>query len=47
MKSISVYDVEAKKIEKYCDEHSTTAAEVIEAMMTALEDEGIKLEDYI
>lgn len=47
MTNISVYDVEAKKIEQFCDEHSTTAAEVIEAMMTALEDERIKIEDYI
>lgn len=47
MQRISIYDTEAEKIEQFCDEHSTTAAEVIEAMMTALEDERIKLEDYI
>lgn len=47
MKSISVYDVEADKIEKICLDKDTTSAELIEALMTAVEDGDINIDDYI
>lgn len=47
MKSITVYDVEAEQIEKICDQFAITEAELIEALMSALEHDDIRIEDYI
>ena len=47
MKSISVYDIEADKIEKLCDEYDTTSAELIEKFIMAVEDGDIDLKDYL
>ena len=47
MQNISVYDIEAEKIEKICEDYSTTSAELIEALVSAIEDGNIDLNDYI
>ena len=46
MTSISVYEVEAKRIEKICDDKDTTSAELIEALLDAVDNGDICLEDY-
>ena len=46
MQRISVYDIEAEQIEKICEERNTTEAELIEALLSAVEDGTINLEDY-
>lgn len=47
MTRIAVYDIEAETIEKICDERDITPAELIEALISALEDDAINLEDYL
>lgn len=47
MQNISVYDVEAEKIEKICEDYGTTSAELIEVLVSAIEDGNIDLNDYI
>lgn len=47
MKSITVYDIEAEKIEEICEKKDTTSAELIEALLQAVEDGEIELNDYL
>ena len=47
MTSITVYDTEADKIEKICKDYDTTEAEVIEALIEAIEYENIDLGDWL
>lgn len=47
MKNITVYDEEAKKIEKICDERDTTSAELIEVFIDIIEAGDINLDDYM
>ena len=47
MTNITVYDVEANKIEDICKEYDTTEAEVIEALIEAIEYENIDLGDWL
>ena len=47
MTRIDVYDVDAKTLEDICDSHDITTAELIEAVVSALEDRAFDLEDYI
>lgn len=47
MQNIMIYDTEDEKIEKICADNNITPAELIEALFTALEDNGIDFEDYI
>lgn len=47
MVSISVYDLEARKIEALADSKDTTPAEVIEAIFEAINDVGINIEEYL
>ena len=45
MKSIVVYDTEAKELERLADKHDTTVAEIVEAMLECFrENDG---EDYV
>lgn len=46
MTTVTVYDVEAKRIEKICDEHNTTSAELIEALLDAIDNGDVDLKDY-
>ena len=47
MERISVYDVEAKKIEQIAEDANTTEPEVIEALFEALKDNKISIFDYL
>lgn len=47
MERISVYDVEAKKIDQIAEVANTTQPEVIEALFEALKDNGINILDYL
>lgn len=47
MKAINVYDVEADTIEELSEKHDISEADVVEALLAALENGDIKLEDYI
>ena len=47
MKNITVYDIEENKIEKLCNEYDITEAELIEALLEAIEDNNINITDYI
>lgn len=47
MTRIDIYDIEAEKIETICDEKDTTAAELIEALLDAVEAGDINLDDYL
>jgi hypothetical protein len=38
MKTISVYDIEAEKLEEFADRNDTTIAEVIEALMDYIDE---------
>ena len=46
MQNILVYDCVARKIKKICDERDTTSAELIEALIDAVENGDIDLKDY-
>lgn len=47
MMNINVYDIDDERIEKICEEKDITSAELIEALLDALENKEINLEDYI
>ena len=47
MTTISVYDIEAKKIEQMCSDLNTTEPELIEALLEAIGDNGIDISDYV
>lgn len=47
MTNISVYDLEARQIEHICDEYGTTEAELIEAILNAIEVGEIKLSEWL
>ena len=47
MTSISIYDIEAEKLENICEELDTTEAEVIEALLNAVDAGDIRIKDYI
>lgn len=47
MTYISVYDLEAKQIENICEEYSTTEPELIEAILTAIENGEINLSEWL
>lgn len=47
MTNVTVYDIEARKIEEICEEKDTTSAELIEALLQAVEDGEIELDDYL
>ena len=47
MTRISVYDVEAEIIDKICEEHDITSADLVQALLEALDDNAFDLEDYI
>ena len=47
MKLISVYDIEASAIEKLSEKHDVTEAEIVTALLDAIEDNGIDIGEYI
>ena len=47
MVKISVYDTEAKEIEKICEDYGITEAELIEALMDVVRDEIIHLNEWL
>lgn len=47
MKNLNVYDIEAEDIEQIADENDVTIAEVVEALMDAVRDNGIDIKDYL
>jgi len=47
MQSISVYDIEANKIEKLCDRYDLTEPELIEKLIEIIESDEVNLEDWI
>lgn len=47
MTYISVYDIEAKQIENICEEYGTTEPELIEAILTAIEEGEINLSEWL
>jgi len=47
MTRIEIYDIEAEEIGKIAMANDTSEAEVMEAIMTALEKNDIDLEEYL
>lgn len=47
MQNIGIYDIEAEEIEKIADENDSYTADVIQAMLEAIKDNGINLADYM
>lgn len=47
MTRIDVYDVDAKTLEDICDSHDITTAELIEAVVCALENRAFDLDEYL
>lgn len=47
MTTISIYDEEAKTIDKISEDFNTTSAEIIAALFTALNEEEIDISDYL
>lgn len=47
MTTISIYDAEAEIIDRMSDDFNTTSAEVIEALLIALNDNGIDISEYL
>lgn len=47
MQNISVYDIEAEKLERIAEDNFSTIPEIIEALVTAIEDGDINIADYI
>lgn len=47
MQSISCYDIEGDRIEELCDQYDITAAELIEALISAVDDGTVDLGDYL
>ena len=47
MKEIRVYDIEAEDIAELSDKHDVTEASIIEALMEAVRNGDIDIEDYL
>lgn len=47
MKNINVYDIEAEDLDELADEHDTSVAEVVEALMDAVRSGDIDIADYL
>lgn len=47
MTNVGVYDAEAEKLEKLADENNTSIAEVVEAMFDVINDNQLKVGDYL
>ena len=47
MTTILIYDTEAEIIDRMSDDFNTTSAEVIEALLTALNENEIDLSEYL
>ena len=47
MVNISVYDTEAKEIEKICEDYGITEAELIQALMDIIRAPFIRLSDWL
>ena len=47
MNTISVYDIEAERIEQLCEKKDTTEAELIEALLDAVDAGDINIDDYL
>ena len=47
MKAILIYDIEAEKLEKLSEELDVSEAEIIEALLDAIEDWKIDIKDYL
>lgn len=47
MTRISAYDEEAKRVEDIADRNDTTECEVIRALLEAIDDNDINIEDYL
>lgn len=46
MTNILIYDTDAERLEKIVDKYGTMSCEVIEALLDAIEDETVNLEEY-
>ena len=47
MQSISCYDIENDRIQELCEQYATTEAELIEALIAAVDDCTIDLSEYL
>lgn len=47
MTYINVYDIEAKQIDSLCDEYGTTEPELIEAILSAVEEGEINISEWL
>lgn len=47
MKKINVFDTDAEEIEKICEEYEIPTASLIEALMSAVSNGDVDLDDYI
>lgn len=47
MQNITVYDTEADRINKLCEELDTTAAELVQAFFDIIDGEDIDITDYL
>lgn len=47
MTTIRVYDTEAKQIENICDEYGISEAELVEAVLEAIDAGEIKISEWI
>lgn len=47
MKNISIYDIEYDRLDKIADAHDVTDADIIEALLDAVDNGDIKIEDYL
>ena len=47
MEKITVYDVEAEEINSICTEKDITEAQLIQALLEAVKDNNIDIEEYI
>ena len=47
MKSISCYDIEEQRIEELCEEYDISEPELIEALISAVDDGTVDLSQYI
>lgn len=47
MKSISVYDTDADRIDKICEEKYVSPAELIQTLLDMLDDDDIDLDEWL
>lgn len=47
MKAINIYDIEAERIETLCEKHDISEAELMQAILDALDNNEIDLDEYI